>query len=1437
MKKIYFIFLFVFGYTNIMTAQLATSELRVVVNEVKSNNRDGSCAETGNEEYSAWVYLYLDAKEYNTGCLKATGEGTQTYGEGAEFYDSDSNNPAFETTSESFWHKIKAWENDIGERCKFGTSILNDDDCLWDPHITKYNFKYKSPDLFHILEGQNNSDHSYSLKYSWNYKPTNPVAIPSCGTKNFTYKKGTISAREVTLTQGTTYTFDPAGTNFLTYGLTLKIYNSNSIQQGSFNMYNLGWTPASFTAQETGTYFIEVVFIDGVNREELPYDVQLAVRNNTLYNDTKIITKLYFNPEPTNCNRIFEYPDPVISTCGEYEFTEWGEFNSGNSFPEGINNVYYRLVTPDGEITNGYFLVESGPLEPTITCVEESTKVVEAVNGSSFYTIPDTSLDATASCPRAEVFTMLGDNKLTSLKGSTFPVGTHEIEWTLTYNTYITHCTTTLIVNPNTTVETCEDDKDPPTAVAKNITIQLDATGNATISPEDINDGSSDNCADFTFSLSKTTFDCTNIGANTVTLTVTDASENTASAVATITVEDNVAPVALTKNITIQLDADGKASITAEDVNNGSSDACGDSSLSLSKTLFDCSNAGENTVTLKVEDAVGNSHSATAIVTVVDVIDPVAITQPVTIELGANGTASVTAAQVNNASTDNCAVVNWTLDKTDFDCSNAGENTVVLTVEDAAGNRNTATTVVTVVDAINPVAITQPVTIELGATGAASVTAAQVNNVSTDNCAVVSWTLDKTDFICSDAGANTVTLTVEDAAGNSHSATATVTVVDNIGPVAITRPVTIELGANGIASVTAAQVNNTSTDNCTVVSWELDKTDFDCSEAGENTVTLTVEDAAGNSHSATATVTVVDNIDPNITCVANKQRYVDPHQTYYTIVGTEFDATASDNCEVSSLTYSGGSPSSTGTSMAGEKLDLGENIMEWTAVDASGNTTTCSTMITVEKRPTTLTYTGDIEEQYSDEVNLSATLTDDVSGDGIEGIKIKFTIGTQSTTAITDVNGDASTTMKLTQDPALAYSVKIEFFEDDSYFGNIDEKYFDITPENAIVEYTGQTLQATVSSRDSQATILLSANIQDISANTNNAGYDEFQGDIRNAKVKFVHKEGTFDSGWLNVEDLIDPLTGTVSYSWTVDIGNATSESYTLRIIVDNGYYIRDSSEDDTVITVYMPVGDFITGGGYIVPTDTYGEMASTPGLKTNFGFNVKYNKNGTKLKGHMNVIFRRLESDGKIHVYQIKGNAIQSLGVDTSNEDEQVATFITKSNLTDITDPSNTISLGGNMLLKVAMTDRGEPGANDGISFNLTDGNDLIFSSNWNGITTNEMQLSGGNLVVHSGFSLEEEPTVSQQTSLKSESQQQDILDLAIAPNPSDSDFRVRVISENQKDRVQLVVHSYSGGLVFETSGKPGDEFVFGERLAAGTYIVKIYQANQSAEKIVIKW
>jgi uncharacterized membrane protein len=240
----------------------------------------------------------------------------------------------------------------------------------------------------------------------------------------------------------------------------------------------------------------------------------------------------------------------------------------------------------------------------------------------------------------------------------------------------------------------------------------------------------------------------------------------------TITVEDNVAPVAICQDVTVQLDATGNGSTTATAVDNGSSDACGIASLVLSQTAFVCSEVGANTETLTVTDVNGNVTTCTATITVEDNIAPVAICQDVTVQLDATGNGSTTATAVDNGSSDACGIASLVLSQTAFVCSEVGANTETLTVTDVNGNVTTCTATITVEDNVAPVAICQDVTVQLDATGNGSTTATAVDNGSSDACGIASLVLSQTAFVCSEVGANTETLTVTDVNGNVTTCTA-----------------------------------------------------------------------------------------------------------------------------------------------------------------------------------------------------------------------------------------------------------------------------------------------------------------------------------------------------------------------------------------------------------------------------------------------------------------------------------------------------------------------------------------------------------------------------------------------------------------------------------------------------------------------------------------
>ncbi|NNE25474.1 MAG: hypothetical protein HKN09_01405 [Saprospiraceae bacterium] len=72
---------------------------------------------------------------------------------------------------------------------------------------------------------------------------------------------------------------------------------------------------------------------------------------------------------------------------------------------------------------------------------------------------------------------------------------------------------------------------------------------------------------------------------------------------------DDAPPVALCRDITVSLDSNGQAIITADNVDNGSYDDCGIKSIAIDYTNLDCSHVGLLDITLTVTDSLDNTSS------------------------------------------------------------------------------------------------------------------------------------------------------------------------------------------------------------------------------------------------------------------------------------------------------------------------------------------------------------------------------------------------------------------------------------------------------------------------------------------------------------------------------------------------------------------------------------------------------------------------------------------------------------------------------------------------------------------------------------------------------------------------------------------------------------------------------------------------------------
>ncbi|MDR4469754.1 MAG: HYR domain-containing protein [Nitrospira sp.] len=433
----------------------------------------------------------------------------------------------------------------------------------------------------------------------------------------------------------------------------------------------------------------------------------------------------------------------------------------------------------------------------------------------------------------------------------------------------------------------------------------------------------------------------TEAGTYAVTITATNGCTASSSVVVTYT-PDTTPPMVVCNNYTAVLNSSGQASITTANVFQSGSDNCGTvNQQGVSPNTFSCSNLGANQVTLTVNDGNGNTNTCQATVTVQDNTPPTVVCKNHTVALNASGQASISTANVFQSGADNCGTVNQQgVSPNSFNCSNLGPNQVTLTVNDGNGNTNTCTATVTVQDNTPPTVTCKSATLSLGANGTVVLSPAQVFQSGTDNCGTVNLALVAPSlFNCSDVGSNQVTLTVNDGHGNTATCQATVTVQDNTLPVAVCKNITVNLGANGMATITATQINNGSTDNCGLASLAASPTSFTCANLGANPVVLTAMDMNGNTNICQATVTVTDNLPPTVGC---KNIVVQLDSTGFAAItaASVFTAAASsDNCgTVNPVSVS---PNQFFCAQ------VGNNTVTLTANDGHGNTATCQATVTV----------------------------------------------------------------------------------------------------------------------------------------------------------------------------------------------------------------------------------------------------------------------------------------------------------------------------------------------------------------------------------------------------------------------------------------------------------------------------------------------------------
>lgn len=573
--------------------------------------------------------------------------------------------------------------------------------------------------------------------------------------------------------------------------------------------------------------------------------------------------------------------------------------------------------------------------------------------------------------------TLINDYTGTSDASATYPTGTTEITWTATgaFGNAST-CTQTVTV----------EDNEAPVAVCEAITIGLDANGVATITHEDIDGGSSDNCGIVSYSIDQDTFTCADL-ANPIVISSTDGYE-VAVFLNAISVNPSSTNCQWGYNYTVSIEYDiqingvnapaslwtlqgtigcgssthffglpnGGRSGIATTANGWSSNTdcatvtpaslgCDEITLQvhgpgIPSTFVSIPPVGGTPVTLTVEDAAGNTDSCTALVTVVDQLAPEVVCQNAVVTLNSAGTGVLHISDVDAGSSDNCGIEHMSLSQTAFDCSDLDEQTVTLSAWDATGNLAQFTAQVTVIDSEVPT-IVCAADLNLS-TDAGSCFATVVLNTpaTSDNCGVASVTNDAPAQF--PIGSTTVTWTVTDNAGNTATCEQIVVVEDTEAPTIFCNEAITSDAEPGECAAFVTVITPVVHDNCGVANLVNDVTNTSDASGvypvGQTVITWTVTDNAGNSTSCTQLVTVLDNELPEIVC---PQDLVLENDSLVcgAVVAYELPA-ATDNCGVLTYELLSGLAS-------GEVFPVGTTEVVYAVYDASGNAAQCTFFVTV----------------------------------------------------------------------------------------------------------------------------------------------------------------------------------------------------------------------------------------------------------------------------------------------------------------------------------------------------------------------------------------------------------------------------------------------------------------------------------------------------------
>lgn len=532
-----------------------------------------------------------------------------------------------------------------------------------------------------------------------------------------------------------------------------------------------------------------------------------------------------------------------------------------------------------------------------------------------------------------------------------------------------------------------------------------------------------DNCSAVTITQLPLAGATVGFGTTTVTISVTDALSNTETCTVDVVLIDITTPT-ITTCASTPADINANAScmgivpdLTASVV---ATDNCVTPIITQMPVAGDSVVLGTSTVTLFATDSSGNATTCSTTINVVNASAPTITACVPDSTINVDGSCQGTVPDLTTVLSvaGDCSGAAPTITQSPIAGSSIaiGTSVVTFTATDIFSNSATCTMNLTVADGTSPdITTCAPAPAPISANGSCQATLPDLTGqlTVTDNC-TASPTITQSPAAGSiiGLGITTVTLTATDDAGNFSTCTVDVTMLDDVDPVITTctaAPPNIDLAGDCQATLPDLTAGVVATNNCgappTITQFPPAGIPIDL---GTTNVVLTATDVSGNSASCNVGVTVVDLDDPVITSCAPSPANIGTDATCQGIVpDLTGDVVATQVCTAVIITQS---------PAAGSLVGLGNTTITFTATEGSGNTTTCTTDITVvdDMAPEPLITTL---PDLTDECSIS-TLTPPVASNNCGGTvtithDATLPITTQGLTPVVwtyiDDNGNAST--------------------------------------------------------------------------------------------------------------------------------------------------------------------------------------------------------------------------------------------------------------------------------------------------------------------------------------------------------------------------------------------------------------------------------------------